>query len=171
VYVLGAGVALLSLPAGGAVVVYFKNRAEEEKAIRLAMRAAAKARSIDPAIMEALPKVESGYRMGAKVTTGTDGARGGAWGPTQITEKTARAHGYTGPMVDLTTSPELAAEWTARILAARPGGAPKTIADAGAWWNAGKTSATALPAGHITARDYIPKATAALDYVRRNEVA
>lgn len=151
--------------------MYFASRKEEEQAIRKAMRAAGIARGVDPAIMEALPKVESGYRMGAKVLTGTDGARGGAWGPTQITERTARAHGYTGPMVDLTRSPELAAEWTARILAARPGGAPKSIADAGAWWNAGRTSAAALPADHVTRRDYIPKATAALDYVRRTGAA
>lgn len=156
-------VALFLLVGGGAAVVV--NLSAQQK-VRAALRRAAKRFGVDPDIADALGYVESTWRLSATNMTGTDLARGGAFGPTQITEKTARGWGYQGPMSDLTTNLELAAEWTARGLAARPGGAPRTIADAAAWWNAGKASAAALPVGHVTRATYIPRAEKALAKVR-----
>jgi hypothetical protein len=145
-------VAALALGGGAAVVI---SRAELARVLREAF-----ARYKLPAAWgEALGRVESNLTMAAKVLTGSDGARGGAWGPTQITERTARAHGYTGPMDALTEDPALAAEWTARIAAA---GRPATIEDLGAWWNAGRTTFGALPADHVTRTNYVPRLVAAL---------
>jgi soluble lytic murein transglycosylase-like protein len=160
---------VLLLAGGGTVVV--AKLSEEQKRVRLAARRQAPRFGVNPEILEALGYVESRWRTGATNLSGTDGARGGAWGPFQLTEKTARAYGFTRPMVDLTTDADLAAEWASRILAARPGGAPRTVEDAAAWWNAGKTSAAALGPTHVTRRDYFPKALAALAVVRANPVS
>lgn len=108
---------------------------------------------------EAIGRVESGLSMAARNLSGTDGARGGAWGPTQITEKTARAYGYTGPMDALNRDLDLAASLSAKIAAA---GRPMTIQDLGAWWNAGKRTFDALPADHVTRTSYVPRLLAAL---------
>jgi len=96
----------------------------------------------------------------AAVNTGPDGARGGAWGLTQITEKTARGYGYMGSMSALLDDPQLAASLSATIANA---GNPATIEDLGAWWNAGRKRAADLPEGHVTATTYIPRLKAALD--------
>lgn len=135
-------------------------------AVRTALRNAGWNEGVDPDILDAIGKVESQWSLGAVNDTGADAGRGGAYGPTQITEKTARAHGYTGPMADLTTNAAVAALWTAKIMANRPGGAPSTIDDAAAWWNAGRARASDLPAGHVTLTTYIPRARAALTYVQ-----
>lgn len=145
------GVALVALLGGGAVI-YSRSK------IAALLRDAFRRYGLPPAWGEALGRVESGLRAGAVNLSGPDGARGGAWGPTQITEKTARAHGYTGPIADLTTDPALAAEWTARIAAA---GRPATLDDLGAWWNAGRRTAAQLPPGHVTLTTYLPRLRAA----------
>jgi soluble lytic murein transglycosylase-like protein len=158
--------AVLLLPGGAAVTLGLVKLTEERRKVRLALRAAARRHGIDPDIMDALGRVESGWNLRAVNLSGPDGARGGAWGPTQITARTAAAHGYSGPMSAFTTDPDLAAEWSARIMAARPGGPPRTVEDAAAWWNAGRASFASLPAGHITREDYAPKARAALAQVK-----
>lgn len=158
-------VVLVLLAVSGGVVVATRVT-EAQRKVRRELRAAAGRHGLDPEIPDALGYVESRWKLGATNLTGADGARGGAWGPTQITERTARAHGYDGAMSTLGADAWLSAEWTARILAARPGGPPRTVEDAAAWWNAGKASAAQLGATHITRRDYIPKALAALDLVR-----
>lgn len=150
----------------GAAIVLPKVITEEQRRIRRALREAASKHGVAPDIVDAIGYVESRWKMGAVNKSGADGARGGAWGPTQITERTARAHGYTGPMEALTQSAQLAGEWTARILKARPGGVPKSVEDAAAWWNGGKVSAAVLAPTHMTRRDYIPKALAALQLVK-----
>lgn len=168
-WVLAIALVLLVLTPGAAAVVIAITT--EQRRVRAALRSAAAARGVSPDVVDALAYVESRWRMGATNLTGPDGARGGAWGPTQITEKTARAHGYTGDMAALTQNAALAGEWTARILAARPGGAPASVEDAAAWWNAGRTSFASLGPDHITRRDYVPKAQQALSIVRGNPVS
>ena len=167
--VLVAFVALVVVPGGAAVVLVAMN--EEQKRIRRAAQAAGAGYGVAGELVEAIGYVESRWRLSAVNMAGADGARGGSWGPFQLSEKTARAYGYTGPMESMTTDPDLAAGWCARILAARPGGAPTTVDDAAAWWNAGRTSAAGLGPDHITRTDYIPKAQKALAAVRASPVA
>jgi soluble lytic murein transglycosylase-like protein len=154
-------VLLFALGGGAVALVNYSGRAR----VRKALRDAARRLGVDPDLPDAIGYVESRWRPATNLS-GPDGARGGAWGPTQITERTARDHGFGGDMAELNASPELAAEWTSRILAARPGGPPRTIQDAAAWWNAGRPSASQLGAAHVTRTDYIPKAEAALALVR-----
>lgn len=149
-------VAFLLLGTGTAVIVY--NR----KQIADALGAAFERVGLPWDWGVALGMVESNLSMDAVNLTGGDLARGGAWGPTQITEKTARAHGYTGPIDALTKDLSLAAEWTARIAAA---GKPKTLEDLGAWWNAGRLTASRLPEGHVTLTHYIPRLLAAYERI------
>lgn len=169
-------IAWLLLGGGTCLFLYWKRKdvidvagkifSSDQDRVRAALRSAARTYGINPDIMDALGKVETGWKLGVANLTGTDLARGGSWGPTQISEKTARAYGYAGDMQAINTDPELSAQWTAIILAARPGGAPLTIEDASAWWNAGRTSASVgtLPA---STRDvYIPRARTALALVQ-----
>jgi hypothetical protein len=139
---------------GGGLMV-----AIDRKRVAKALRDAFDVAGLPPAWGEALGRVESGLKLGATNLAGPDGKRGGAWGPTQITEKTARAYGYEGPMEALTTDLYLAASLSARIASA---GSPITIEDLGAWWNAGRRSAEQLPEGHVTRTTYIPRLVAAL---------
>jgi soluble lytic murein transglycosylase-like protein len=168
-WLIAAAAALLLLGGGAAVVVTLSERDR----LRVALRAASARYNLPPEWLDAIAKVESSWRMGLVNGTGADGKRGGSWGPTQISQKTARASGYTGPMEAIRDDPEVAAEWSARILAAS---SPRDFADAVAAWNAGKYHADAnqdgeLDAGEapsITVDDYWPKATAALAYVQEN---
>lgn len=162
-------VALVVIPGGAAVVLIAMN--EEQKKVRRAARRAGDLMGVAPAILEAIGYVESRWRMSAVNMTGADGARGGSWGPFQLSEKTARAYGYTGPMEEFTRDADSAAMWAARIMAERPGGPPTTVDDAAAWWNAGRTSAASLGPSHVTRTDYIPKARAALEVVASNPVS
>jgi hypothetical protein len=133
--------------------------------VRKALREAARRHGISPDLLDALGKVESNWLLDATNKTGGDLARGGAYGPTQITERTARQNGYTEPMLLLCEDAEVAAELTCVIMASRPGGTPQNAEDAGAWWNAGKTSVTKLVPDHVTRTTYIPRLRAALDSV------
>ena len=133
--------------------------------IRRALRTAFEDFELDPAWGEALGETESGLQPAVNMTGG-DLARGGSFGPTQISQKTARAFGYKGAMETLNTDPELAADLTAAMVAdgfAERGGAiyhygrPLSFDQMLAVWNAGRLdSDPALPI--ITRRDYIPRA-------------
>lgn len=101
---------------------------------------------IDPDLVDAMLFVESDYDPSAVNLTGRDGARGGSYGPTQISAKTAAAYGYTGDPAEFARDASLAAQWTMKILQARPGGAPTSVDDVAAWWNAGRTSMAKVPA-------------------------
>lgn len=159
-------VALAAIPGAAAVVLTIS---EEQKRVRRAARQAEQTAGLTPGIIEAIGYVESRWRMGAVNKSGADGARGGSWGPFQLSEKTARAYGYTGPMEEMTRDADTAALWCANIMLARPGGPPRTVEEAAAWWNAGRPTTLNLPA--ITRDDYIPKALAALEIVRGSPVA
>lgn len=163
-----AAVAIVVIPGGAAVVLVNMN--EEQRRVRVAARNAALAYGLKPEILEAIGYVESRWRMSAVNKSGADGARGGSWGPFQLSEQTARSYGYRDPMELLTTDADVAAAWAAKILAARPGGAPTTVEDAAAWWNAGRTSYAGLGPSHVTRTDYVPKALAALEVVRGSPV-
>lgn len=134
----GPGTAPLAL--GGSIVALLPERAR----VRVALRSAAVRYGLNPDWLDVLGWHESRWRLAAVNNAGGDGARGGAWGPTQITEKTARGFGYEGPMSDLTFDPDLAADLTARMIAER---APASLADLAAFWNAGRRADDpALPA-------------------------
>lgn len=130
--------------------------------VRKALRSAASAYGIDPNWPDAIAWVESRWNPAATNLTGNDASRGGAYGATQITDKTARNYGYTGEMMALTTDLALMADLTMQIMSAGP---QASFEDACAWWNAGKTSAANLPSNGSTAITYIPRAQAALSMV------
>lgn len=120
------------LAFGGAVVALLPER----ERVRIALRRAAIERGINPDFLDVLGYHESRWRLGAVNQAGNDGKRGGAWGPTQITERTARGYGYTGAMEALTLDPDLAAGLTAAMLSdGCDCGSIETIA---AYWNAGR---------------------------------
>lgn len=141
--------------------------------VRRALRSAAIKYGLRPDFLEAIGKVETDWQSNLVNQTGPDAKRGGAWGVTQITERTARAHKYEGPMAALLYDPELAAEWTARILSDAH---PTTLADYVAAWNAGRYDADRdddndldeLPQGHPTREHYLPRAVEALSYVQKH---
>jgi hypothetical protein len=159
----GKGTAFGPLGLAAGAVALFPDR----ERVREALRTAFEARGLPGEWGEALGWVESRWRLGATNMSGPDGARGGAWGPTQITEKTARAYGYSGDMAAFTADPDLAAQWSATIMAA---GHPATLSDAGAWWNAGRASFDALPPDHVTRVTYVPRLLAALDAIESGAV-
>lgn len=166
---IGAGAVLL-LGGGGAAVAVAVALSDRER-VRKALRDASLRHGLDPDWLDAIGKVETGWKMNSRNLVGPDGARGGSYGPTQISQKTARAYGYTGTMEALTQDPDLAAEWSATILAA---GKPRNLADAVAWWNAGryhadKDMSDSLDEGEapaITVGDYWPKAVDAYAFVQ-----
>jgi hypothetical protein len=169
-------VLVVLLLAGGTAVV---SLTEEQRKVRAALRAAAARYGLRPDYLDAIARVENLWRLSGTNLAGADGARGGAWGPTQITERTARALGYTGPMSAFNSDANLAAEWTARILVDAHRRKPlDTLADYAAAWNAGRDNADAnndgqleeLPATHSTRAHYLPRAVAALALVKANPV-
>jgi len=168
-------VALLVLGGGYLMVT----RATVREALRLRARLA----GVSEDWLEALGETETKLgAFGLVNNSGTDAVRGGSWGPTQISARTARAWGYDGPMEALTTDMDLAARLTAEMVAAgfaeltatatlraepdapyRPVryGPPATFHDLIAVWNTGRPWAQ-LPEGHRTRVEYEPRASAAL---------
>lgn len=169
---------VLLLAGGGAVVAL--RLTESQKRVRRELRAAAgrhvgtDGKRVPAEVLDALGYVESRWRLGARSTHEADEALGGSYGPTQLSRATATANGYDGSMETLGADAWLSAEWTARSLVAGARNAqgrvlkstPQTVADASAWWNAGRQSAAELSPSHVTRRVYIPRALAALDLVR-----
>jgi hypothetical protein len=129
-------IALLVLLAWGGDVIYTKAQ------VAAALRSAFEAQGLPPEWGEALGRQESSLNMKAIVNTGGDALYGGSYGATQITQKTARGYGYTGPMENLLTDLNLMASLSAKIAAA---GQPMSIEDLGAWWNDGVRTFDALP--------------------------
>lgn len=100
-------------------------------------KAQAAAAGVDPAVFLGIIYVESGWRPDAQVTTGADGARGGAYGLTQLTLRTAQAFEpdvtpaqLLDPRVNLRIAGQLLAE------NARTSTDPRDVA---AMWNSGRT--------------------------------
>jgi hypothetical protein len=170
---------VLVVPGGAAVVVKMVlDRREERRRVRVALREAAVMFGLDPDYLDAIGKVEGpNWILDARSTDPRDEARGGSFGPTQISERTARGAGYTGSMEAFRTDAALAAHWTAVILRqAEDRRHLETLADYVAAWNAGRDDADRndngdleeLPPTHPTRTTYLPAALAALAYVQRN---
>lgn len=150
--------ALVALFAGGAVV---KTIEDEKDLVRRTFADWAGRAGIDSDLVLAIVEVESRARLDVVNLSGRDGARGGSYGPTQISAKTAKAFGFTGDPMDFTRDANLAAEWTMKILRARPGGPPTNTNDAAAWWNGGATTLERLAPTNTARTDYAPKLAAA----------
>lgn len=175
--------AVVLLPGGAIVAVAVSKLSESQRKVRRELRAAAErtigtdGRKVPPDVIDALGKVEGpNWKLGARSTHPADEALGGSYGPTQLSEATARANGFDGSMTTLGADAWLSAEWTARSLVAGARNAqgqvlartPQTMEDASAWWNAGRQSAAQLGPSHVTRTKYIPAALAALDFVKEN---
>jgi soluble lytic murein transglycosylase-like protein len=127
-----------------------------------AAKAVATAAGIDPAVFLGIIYVESGWRADAKVTSGSDGERGGAYGLTQMTLRTAQAldpsinaDALLDPFVNIRVAGQLLAE------NARVSTDPKDVA---AMWNSGRvfdrapesTRTRYVPAVLRAAKNYSP---------------
>lgn len=123
----GIAAGLFLLLAGGEV-------AWTRLSVRDTFREEARRWGIPPEWPDAIVGHESGWNASATNLTGPDAARGGAWGASQITLKTARNYGFTGSGTDL-LDPRVAAWWTMKILATVR---PRSMEDAAALWNAGR---------------------------------
>lgn len=174
---IAAAIAAGLLLGGGTVAI---SVVEEKRRVREALRKWAILGNLDEQFVQAIGYVESRWRMDRVNMSGADGARGGSWGPTQISELTARGHGYAGAMVEFTRDPDLAGKWTSIILNAHRRRAPiVTLADYVAAWNAGKDNADRnddgqleeLPPSHSTRRIYLPDALTALALIRSEKAA
>lgn len=141
-FILGVILAVIIL--GGVVALGGLNQWEQAIADAFA------AQGLTPAWGVALARVETGGHP-ATNDTGPDAARGGSYGPTQISERTARAYGYTGAMDDLNTDPQVAAMLTAGLVAdgfsetslsgpyvTRRYGRPASFNDMLSVWNSGR---------------------------------
>jgi hypothetical protein len=176
---VGLAAIAAALIFGGGAVIVIQN---EKDRVRAALRKWAVLGNLDPDFVEAIGVVENGLRLSATNTSGRDGELGGSYGPTQITMQTARANGYAGPMQAFNEDPELAGQWTARILNEhRQRGELVTLADYVAAWNAGRDHADRngdneleeLPATNTARTQYLPRAKVALAaiYQRNSEAA
>lgn len=167
-------VAVLAL-GGGA---YLVNRSTTRATVREALRLRARLAGVSEDWLEALGETETKLGAAGLVNdTGNDAVRGGSYGPTQISARTARAWGYDGPMQALAEDMDLAAKLTADMVAAgfaeltptsvlrsnpdapyRPVryGPPSTFEDMLSVWNAGRPAAQ-LGAASDTLLKYIPR--------------
>jgi hypothetical protein len=174
---------LILAGAAAALAWWIVNRGKQNTA-REALTIAADRYGIPPAWLVALGVTETGLDNTAVNDTGPDHDRGGSWAVTQISARTARAFGYTGPMAALTEDVNLAAEITAQMVSAgfaerssnkaapetgpfKPVyyGMPQTFEDMLAIWNAGRLYSELDPgnAAHAgTLARYIPRGQSAL---------
>jgi hypothetical protein len=136
---------VLALSAGGTAVVL--TLSERKKRNAKLLRDAFERRGLPPAWGEALGRHESGLNDQATNLEGPDGARGGSFGMTQISERTAQAFDVALSGAMLLASPQLQADVTAAMVAAgfaeRGGktyryGPPASIEQMAAVWNAGR---------------------------------
>ncbi len=172
-WIVALVVVLLVFLGSSAVVI--ESAMSERDRIRRALRDASASYGLDPDYLDAICYVESRWRMNVTNMSGNDGGRGGAWGPTQITETTARAFGYAGDMAALLSDPDLAASLSAQILSA---GNPADFAEAVAVWNAGRYGADRNGNGILdpgeapasTVNTYWPAALEALAVVQSTPV-
>lgn len=150
----------------------------EQQRVRAHLRDGAGRGGLEADFLEVIGYVESQWRMNQRNLVGPDGARGGSYGPTQISQQTARDHGYTGSMEKFCEDPYLAATWTARILNDKRLQMPMvTLADYVAKWNAGRYDADKNNDGNLEelrpdhpTRKYLEKAKQALEMIRRERV-
>jgi len=92
------------------------------------------------------------------------GDPGGAWGLMQMLPATAAGLGYTGPMSTLLSSPGLAIDLGARLLAENMKRTSGVVADSVSAYNGGWR--TKLPNGRYTNQTYVNDVLALVDYFR-----
>lgn len=149
----------------------------EQQRVRAHLRDGACRGGLEPDFLEAIGYVESNWTMEARNLTGPDGARGGSYGPTQISQQTARDHGYDGPMERFCEDPYVAATWSAIILNDKRKQMPLvTLADYVAKWNAGRYDGDKNNDGNLEelrpdhpTRKYLERAKRALEMIRREQ--
>ena len=122
----------------------------------LVIEAAARA-GVPAGVLEAIVDIESNWNPSASNRTGGDEARGGAFGLTQLTLKTARAFDPRVTPDDL-LDPEKHLAIASKLMAdnARRSRDPKDLA---AMWNSGKVFDKAP---EVTREKYVPRFLAAL---------
>ncbi len=119
---------------------------------RLAVDTALSA-GVDPAILLGIIKVESNWNPGATNLVGPDGARGGAYGLTQMTLRTARAFDpdVTGEQL---LDPVTNLRFAGLLLADNRSRAGADWRDVAAMWNSGRPFDQAP---EVTRYRYVPK--------------
>jgi hypothetical protein len=174
---------LLLVGAAAALAWWLVNRGKQNSA-REALTIAGAKYGIPSGWLVALGLTETDLDPSAVNDTGPDRDRGGSWGVTQISARTARAFGYTGPMATLTEDVNLAAELTAQMVSAgfaerssnkaapesgpfKPiyYGMPQTFEDMLSIWNAGRLYSELDPGNAAqagTLATYIPRGQDAL---------
>lgn len=145
---LGAFMLLGKKKSGGPM-----SRAQLEQLVK---DAAARA-GVPAGVMEAIVDIESSWNPSASNRTGGDEARGGAFGLTQLTLKTAQAFDGRVTPADL-LDPEKHLVIAAKLMAdnARRSRDPKDLAS---MWNSGKVFDKAP---EVTREKYVPRFLAAL---------
>lgn len=124
------------------------SRADLERLVR----AAASTAGVDYATLAAIVEIESRWRPDARNETGTDAARGGAYGLTQMTLRTAQAL-RPGTSREYLLTPEGNLDVAAQLMRdnARRSRDPKDLA---AMWNSGKVFDKAP---EVTRETYVPR--------------
>ena len=146
------------LPASG--LDFTMNRND----VRIALRNQAVASGYDPDWFDAIALHESNWNMGALNRSGYDGSLyGGAYGPMQMTAKTAQALGFDPTR--FLTDPAYAAQAAAKNF---DDVKPADFHEACSYWNAGTKNYNSLPATNSFVTDYWPKVQTALEFVQSN---
>jgi len=143
------------LPASG--VDFSMTRNDVRKALRLV----ASNNGFDPNWFDAIAKIESRWQLDAVNNTGGDARLGGAYGPMQMTARTAQRLGFNAQ--DFLTDPILAGEAAAKYLRGID-----TFENVCSYWNAGVVDFNKLGPNHVTRTNYYPKAVDALLWVLEN---
>ena len=167
-----AAFGILALARGQEVSMMVSSLIPDKRSVRATLRNSFERNGFNPDWIDALSYVESGWDSRAVNLVGSDLARGGSYGSTQMSLQTLRAIGYQGSAEDFLNSIDLQAYWSVRLFLSDnvPGvkpyaGRPKTLEDFASTWNAGKLYAS-LSATHRTRVDYVPKVLRAYNYIQ-----
>ena len=144
---------ILLLTGGTAAVVMTFNEREKKYGTKIVK--AFRAAGIDPAIGLAMARLESGFDPKAKNETGTDLARGGAYGLFQMTRKTADALGIESDPATL-MDPDFNINTTIALTKQNMARVGRNMEDIAAAHNSGKSLANAPS---YTRQTYVPKVT------------
>lgn len=122
------------------------------ESVRRHFSAACSAYNIPMAWLCAIARQESGFKADARVLTGGDGARGGAYGLCQMTLQTARLVGYTGDAEELSL-PDMNCHVAAQLIYQLMNDGHRFFADIASAYNSGKPLKRAPES---TRKTYVP---------------
>jgi hypothetical protein len=159
---------ILLIVKGKSLIKFAYSLLPSRAATRATLRTRFTDKGLNPDWIDAIAYVESRWNPNAVNKTAGDLKRGGAFGATQMTMQTLREMGYTGTEEEYLADISLQGFYSAQYMAKSN---PATFHDACAWWNAGRKTYDALPEGHRTRVDYVPKADNALAFVMDNPVS